>query len=95
MGFYPVSTPPLLPQLRPNVLSCNDEKHVSMLNSIYVMINGWYDFSNSEKWNAKNYYQSVHMQTCTPPNRISFFVSGNFNTESDNNDETDFCRRYN
>ena len=24
-----------------------------------------------------------------------FFVSGNFNTESDNNDETDFCRRYN
>ena len=24
-----------------------------------------------------------------------FFVSGNFNAESDNNDETDFCRRYN
>ena len=67
-----------------------------MLNSIYVMIHGWYDFSNSEKCNTKNYYQIVHMQTCTSPNITNFFASGNFNAESDNDesdndDETDFC----
>ena len=67
-----------------------------MLNSIYVVINRWYDFGNPEKCNTNNYLLSVSAHVdMNASNYNHFFVSGNFNAESDNNNETDFCRRYN